>query len=372
MLKLTIYLSVCYGLLACSSANLKDSSKESTGKLGDAANPPSAEATPTSSNSSPPNGTGVVTEGTVVNEDSALTPVLGSNPVVPPTIVAGASLSCSLTSANKELRCETKKNGSLIDVKPEATFAVAGNGQMAMWNPLAMEMRDPGVYISPAPALIGQFIVTKRLSANYYLTDLVGTGALPFKNHIKNPSFENNFVLTGSEKDFLASEVPTSLWRAVSNSSSSCAPGVNPLIRIQTNVDGTNAQQPAIDGTKWASLSSRCGADNAAKVGNYSLQQNMPNVTIGNFYHVSFLARADDANTDSPADALLSVHWGLVADTKSITVTPSNEWKRYSMNVWAKSDNVTLDLEEKGVSNGKGTLIDSVMVLDMGTPQNQP
>lgn len=375
MLRLTLSLSLSLGLFACSSANLNDSAKLGTKKPGasnanpespSTGNPSDPTAPPTVNSNPPPNGTGTVYEGSLGGEGGSLDPILGATPVIPPTVIAGASLSCSLTSANKELRCETKKNGALIDVKPQATYAAAGDGTKVVWQDLAMEMKELGVYVAPAPTFTGQFIVSMRLSGTVYLTDLVGTGALPFYNHIKDPSFDENFAFNGTEKDFYAGEVPATKWQAVANSTSTCAAGDVPLIRIQVNQAGTTSAHPAVDGWKWASLVSRCGLEISAAPSNYSLQQTMPALTIGNFYHVTFLARADDANTNTPPDALFSAQWGLAADTKSITVTPSGEWKRYSMNVWAKSKSVTLSFEEKGAANNKGTLIDAVYVLDLG------
>ncbi|RYZ53552.1 MAG: hypothetical protein EOP07_17590 [Proteobacteria bacterium] len=382
MLRLTVSLSLSLGLFACSSANMNDSSKLGSKKPGGAnANPEAPESglpntpagTPPTVNNNPPvSGTGTVYDGSIGGEGGSLDPILGATPVIPPTIIAGASLSCSLTSANKELRCETKKNGALIDVKPQASYAAAGNGVKVVWQTLEMEMKEIGVYVAPAPSFSSQFIVSMRLSATSYLTDLVGTGALPFYDHIKDPSFEENFAFNGTQRDFLASEVPAAKWRAVPNASSSCPADDPSFIRIQVNAAGTVSPHPSVDGWKWASLVSRCAAELGMAGSNYSLQQAMPNLTVGNLYYVTFLARADDANTATPPDAMVSAQWGLAEDTKSITVTPGVEWKRYSMNVWAKSQSVTLNFEEKGAASDKGTLIDAVHVLDMGIPPTMP
>ncbi|RYZ48742.1 MAG: DUF642 domain-containing protein, partial [Proteobacteria bacterium] len=287
----------------------------------------------------------------------------------PPVAVAGASLTCSLTSANSVLHCGTYINAKKVDLKPEKFYydpgSSAGSQNQATWTEIAMTSVDLGEYKAPAPSnLPKSFVVIMRYTdskTNYieHLAAQVGVGTLNYQNIVKNGDFESEFPMTGKSEDFLAGSKASTNWSIGTFPESACSK--DSILRIQ-NADAGHF----LENGRWASLDSKCALAAGTSPTAPSIMQAIV-TKQDNFYFVSFQARLQTEAPNGDIGSTLRVQWGSGGEARSLTFAPtSTSWQTYSYNSTANAELVKLFFIGNAAGNQSAVLFHNIKVYDLG------
>lgn len=303
-----------------------------------------------------------------------LTPVETGDQNVPPeahipVAVAGASLVCSLTSTDSELRCSTFRDAAKVDLKPSKFFfdssPPSSKGSAAVWKEIAMKPVEFGVYSAPAPIDVrSSFVVIMRYSdpktsTVEHLASRVGVEEFNYPNIVENGDFETEFLYEGESRDFFAADNASVPWVIGTFPESACAKDA--FLRVQTA-----GVYPSLNGFRSASLSSSCvpAADSGPSLP--SIMQNVP-TKPGNFYFVSFQARLDTEALAEDVKPTLRVQWGTGGEGRALTFTPSGtSWETFSYNSTSNHASVKVYFVGGAGNKNHAVMFDNIKVFDLG------
>jgi hypothetical protein len=286
---------------------------------------------------------------------------------IPPIAVAGASLTCSLTSSNSLLQCSTYRNSKKVDLSPSKFFydlpASSGTGVAANWIPIAMTPVGTGDYRAPAPSdLPSSFVVVMRYSDKgsvEHLAAQVGTAALPYTNMVTNGNFESEFPLKSDSGEFFAASNASLYWTISTFPESPCSKDT--ILRIQSS-----SVYPGVEGKRWASLDSKCIPTADGVIALPSLMQNIK-TEKDNFYFVSFQARLDSDAAKDISGSTVRVQWGSQGEARSLSFAPkSTRWETFHYNSTAESTSVRLYFVGQAASDRPALMFDNIQVFNMG------
>ncbi len=325
------------------------------------------------SGSTPETAAGTTPASPKPNSDSSISGDSGTlitpQAALPPVAIAGASLTCSLTSSNSTLQCMTYSNAEKVDLKPSKFFidssASKGTQDASGWVEIAMTPIELGIYTAPAPTGIpSSFVVIMRYrptagTVDEHLAAQVGKDEMSYTNLVKNGNFESEFPFSGDSNDFFAASNASPNWIIGSVPDTSCSQDT--FLRIQKG-----GSYPSLDGERWASINSKCIPAAGTLASLPSIMQNMP-TRVGNSYFVSFQARIDDEILKAGAGSKITVQWGSGGQKRALTFAPtSTQWQTY--HYYSTSDNPLVKLFFIGNNEGSRSpvMVDNIKVYDLG------
>lgn len=352
------------GLLAsCSDANLqggihagstrtpstipdKDTELPSSGDgKGSTDNAPAQGETPKSD-------PGLTSDGTVINP----------TPVVNPTIIAGASLTCIESSPKIELRCTVKVSNVLTDLSPLGIYII--QGKTSSWSPLKYARASVGTYLAQLSNPPASYGVAMKFENSEYAVTTVGTAPLEFADVIKDGSFEGfpsfpavNPYSYASASDILALQSP---WEVKKSSRYGCEVA-EPMVQIWSQTV-SGGKLDSFEGSKFVGLDSQCGGQ--MSTANISLSQKFQ-AKLNHIYQLTHARKIGNFGPTPTSE--MDLYWN---GDRYQTTTTSLNWTldvRYFLSEKNDESN-RLSFHETGESEGSGTLLDGVKVLDFGAP----
>lgn len=291
---------------------------------------------------------------------------------VVPVPIGGAPLTCiRSTDASAVVRCDMKmESGAPVSSNPNMVYIVSGEDPVQ--TKVAITPAATGSFTFTIPTQLQSlkaFAVAVGFTDNAYsgsnsfkyagkdvLMAMVGYGKADLTNVVKDPGFEE-FVVPAKDSSLYIEQGDFKNWMARSKADTGCL-DLSPMIEIQKNY-GTAA---AFEGKQWTALDSVCAEDHAKAAGNIGLFQDLV-VKKDHIYAISF---AQKRRPGVSSLQKIVVSWGSEVLVQRETV--DTQWTVLSIIKAATTDQMRIDFEEVGLSDGYGTLLDDVRVYDLGLP----
>ncbi len=344
----------------CSTLGCSDASVDSNGRFTshtvskpgevDSGNGEKKTAAPTAEAPLPPSETAML----------PVDPVLPDTPSASiPVAIGGASLTCSLVSAEPFVQCQILNNGVPIEGLTQAYMITGALAQWTMVN-LVPVNKLPGSYrIALDTAGRTDFGIAILYTDDKAAIDWIKPEGLSAFNLLVDGGFEHPPIAAGATiTQFESSDAYA--WKAIPTANSNCAPGSRGIIEIQNS--GVEGSKPTLLGsTKWLELDAVCADLVTGNTGNMLVYQEA-NVVAENYYQVRFsLARRSNDGTNLQS-IIVRANGVKLLTQESVNTT----WTNHSFIIKATAAKVKLEFEETGFANRFGTLVDNVQLINLG------
>lgn len=354
-------------LLACNESNLNEHINNK---------PQAAEATPSKpvdadSPKKPdsvnvPDHSQLDTSGGIPNAQSLPSTVVIDVPAVvavPPTVIAGALLTCSVANASApSAQCYAKTEAG-ADFNFIAVRAFILRGSPASWIPTAYTAMKTGQWSIDVTGQTGSYGIALQNEQNQTLTAMIiDPKQLPI-NLVKDGSFEGLVSATKPTVDFQwVHPAPGDVWQA------RFAKGFAGCQNIRFEIQLNRGTLVAPDGSsRFTEINSSCRDINNPQAFDstspIALLQTIKGLKKDNFYEIrlSYRTRPD---LQQPVGFQLSFG---AQSFPAVTASP-NAWQEFSTVVKANEIEALLAIEEtSNYASGMGTLIDDVRIYDLGS-----
>lgn len=345
-------------LMSCSGAELSDSGRYGV-VPGDTANSEKIDAAAGNQPSPPPTAPA---ETQFAPQPEG--PEIGlPETAVVPVAVGGASLTCSLVeNAPDDAKCVA----SSTDGKP-LNFTVANAyamyGQSMVWRlvsfrpipgtsdswivslPYGARNRSVGIILSD---------VSQSIMADWIINDTNKPANLALDGGFEENVLDHTTPDTLLQSQFLPPERQTA-WKALNTTTPDC----RSVIEIQSIA--TITELSAIEGGQWTELDASCNANYFVPGNNVSLYQDLT-LQVDHLYQISFYYKVRSGGIT--AQGFRAAFGSQTLVTRTVTEA---DWTQMSFVVTASEAKARLAFTEIGDPvDGRGTLLDDVVVIDLG------
>ncbi|RYZ50707.1 MAG: hypothetical protein EOP07_22505 [Proteobacteria bacterium] len=279
---------------------------------------------------------------------------LPATPAIIPTIVTGASLTCSVAKNGISLCKALTMDGAIFDYPAIEAFVLKSDP--VQWSPVAFQRLSAGIWeVTVGTAGASTFGVALQDAEKKTLADWVINPEAPRFNLINDGSFES-LVETANPTNgyqFIPSS-PALSWQA---RVSKIFPGCKvPYIEVQI----ARNQLAPTEGNRFVELNSTCrdsGADGSSPVAIFQ----KTSLLKDHFYELIFDYRR------RPETAIATRFKASVGSQVVIEKNAINKWIEVRSMIKVDAANPTIEFEElTNDKNGVGTLIDNVRIYDLG------
>ncbi len=284
------------------------------------------------------------------NTKDAIPPTdLGANPIIPPSVIAGASLTCRVIAGGAE--CETREIISQAKVELPAIKFYLINAVDLKWVETEYKRTAPGVYqilTTLSNYAIGLSNTKNEIAATWVVP--------PPANLLRNGSFEDYPLLL----DPLVTSKQGDPWQAQ-------IPVESPCTVAWLDVNSNDTKNLASEGVRYLDLNSYCNDD----------VKHSKNIAIQNYQahegHLYQLVYQYAANPDATFEHNLEVMWSGESVGSHTLVRKDLTWIEQSVLQFAKGDSHYVAFQDKSdATDSRGALLDNVRLYDLGIGPEKP
>ena len=288
-----------------------------------------------------------------------------------PISVAGAFLSCSIEATeDSKVKCQYTDNDTNTFPEIEKVWIESGMPESQLISIDYFIEEASGLLVLALKDIPFQsFIVSvQSVDVGIIKSELIHRLVMPEQTAVEAPVIlAGNLVSDGS---FESSPVPVAeqgiffingahpYWNVRVADNNNCPDNVA-LLELQ-RFNGGAAVPVSSQGSQHVELDSSCTDNTVTDAGNIAIFQEFKTIA-GNTYRIEFDVRARGLG-DAPE--ILVVRFNQSELMRSQTT--NSQWKTVRFEVVSDSGNSRIEFEEDGVPDGFGSLLDNVVITDLG------
>lgn len=349
---LPIILSVSL-LGACEGAQLQDG-RYTVAKSSAASGEVKADATEAGT-STPPDATLTKTDTSSEASENTIDMPLPETAHMP-VAIGGASLFCSVPNIEVALAtCFAKnKSGATADFAAQKAYFI--DSLDLNWAEASFIRKAPGAFEVTLPYKVKDksFAIGFVNDDNKTIVDWVSNANDPIAKAVVDGGFED-VRYDGTIASQFLDTAHQKAWKATSKTA-----GCGNVIEM-ANLNTTTGINP-IEGDQWVELDSVCKVDSYLSGGNnISLYQDLK-LEADQIYQISFQFSGRPGATQKQELQLRFDGEQII----KMEVT-GDKWQSYTFTRRVSKEKIRIEFEESGVVDGRGTLLDNVVVSSVGT-----
>ena len=272
-----------------------------------------------------------------------------------PVSIGGASLTCSVVANDTSIAKCFAKNAAGQPYKFAATKAFFIDSKNLFWVPTNFFETTTGNWTVKLPQKIDgkSFAISLADEANTFMLDWIANTADPLAQALADGSFEA-VLYDGTITSQMLDTAHQKSWKAIAKTS-----GCQSVIEMANG--STMPGMVASHGSQWIELDSVCQANSYLSGGNNTVVYQDLKLKIDHVYEITFQYMGRPGASQKQE---LQVRFG--GDTALKTVVTASSWQTHKFLWKASKEQVRIEFEESGASDGTGTLLDNVMITDAG------